>query len=151
MSIERLKTVEAGKAFEFEKKIYTVKSVSYKDLKFIIYTDKRTFVFFESELDVFIQDLIWVEVQKPDVKFEKGGIYTPNKFFPLEKKHTAEVITVNSRSLRIANRLEEVFNEISSGDLSDDKLKKATAMVNISNAIVANEVLNLRFMALQNK
>jgi len=141
MSIERLKDFEVKKAFEFEKKTYCVKSLSYKDLKFLIYTDKRTFVFFESELDEFINTIKWID----------NSVIYPSKGHATEKSHNAEVIAVNSRSLRIANKLEEMFNDIASGEMSDEKLKKATAMVNISNAIVANEVLNLRFMSLQNK
>lgn len=141
MSIERLKDFEAKKAFEFEKKTYCVKSASYKDLKFLIYTDKRTFVFFESEYDEFIDNIKWIDASV-SVTAAKGHT---------AKSHNAEVINVNSRSLRIANKLEEMFNDIATGDMSDEKLKKAAAMVNISNAIVANEVLNLRFIALQNK
>ena len=126
MSIERLKNFEAGKAFEFEKKIYSVKSVNYKDLKFIIYTDKRTFVFFESEYNEFIEQIKWIDTSVS---------------VAADKSHNAELITVNSRSLRIADKLEEMFNDIAGGDLSDDKLKKATTMVNLSNAIDRKSVV----------
>lgn len=138
MSIGKLYPFAPGASFEYQKKIYNVKSCDFVSGKYLVKTNVRTFVFFESEFDAFVQEIRFID--NADKK-----IVTRNE------PYKAEIVGVNSRSLRIADKLEEVFNEISNGDFDEGKLKKAHAMVNISNAIVANEVLNLRFLALKNK
>jgi hypothetical protein len=141
MSIEKLNAFGPGKSFLFEKKRYDVTKTKFQDLKFMIFTEQRTFVYYETELDDFVTK---IEFLSDVEKVSTSPAVSSNSF-------KAEIIRVSDRSLRIAEKLEDVFNDIYKSDNDDAKIKKAASLVQISNAIVANEVARFRFLNLQSK
>lgn len=143
MSIEKLSEFTSGRSFLFEKKRYDVSNTKYQDLKFMIFTSQRTFVFYDTELEDFISKLEFLSDEAVE-KIKQTTAVTTNSY-------KAEIIRVNDRSLRISEKLEDLFNDIYGSENDDAKLKKAASLVQISNAIVANEVARFRFLNLQSK
>jgi hypothetical protein len=141
MSIEKLNEFIPGTSFLFEKRRYDVTKTKFQELKFMIFTKQRTFVYYETEFDEF--------VTKTEFLFNVGpGIAAPAVSNNI---YEAEIIRVSDRSLRISEKLEDLFNDIYKSDNDDVKIKKAASLVQISNAIVANEVARFRFLNLQSK
>jgi hypothetical protein len=155
---EKLKLFENA-TFLWGGREYVVRNTKIIDLKASIFTDRQTFVKYESELDSFLNEIKFIdksvsvqseflvekELQRQEVvqEIKEQGIAI------VQSVHHAEIMDANNRAIRISDKLEDVFNEISSGDFDDQKYKKAEAMVKLSNAIVGNEMTRFKYLTLK--
>lgn len=133
--------------FTFEKKEYKVTGVSVKFEKAVIKTDKgRTWVFYPHELPVFMDK---ITIINPDVLISEKSEWMPSKeVVSTQTPLQTEIILNNQQSRRITDKLEDVFNELSS-DPNEETYKKARAMVDASNAIVNMQLANYKFLTLK--
>jgi hypothetical protein len=155
---EKLKLFENA-TFLWGGREYVVRNTKIIDLKASIFTDRQTFVKYESELDSFLNEIKFIdksvsvqseflvekELQRQEVvqEIKEQGIAI------VQSVHHAEIMDANNRAIRISDKLEDVFNEISSGEFDDQKYKKAEAMVKLSNAIVSNEMTRFKYLTLK--
>ncbi len=155
---EKLKLFENA-TFLWGGREYVVRNTKIIDLKASIFTDRQTFVKYESELDTFLNEIKFIdksvsvqseflvekELQRQEVvqEIKEQGIAI------VQSVHHAEIMDANNRAIRISDKLEDVFNEISSGEFDDQKYKKAEAMVKLSNAIVSNEMTRFKYLTLK--
>lgn len=155
---EKLKLFENA-TFIWGGREYKVQRTKILDLKALIFTDRQRFVKYESELDSFLNEIKFIdksdsteldivnekEVQRQEVveEIKQSGVAV------VQKVYHAEIMDANNRAIRISDKLEEVFNEISSGEFDDQKYKKAEAMVKLSNAIVSNEMTRFKYLNLK--
>jgi len=155
---EKLKLFENA-TFLWGGREYVVKNTKIIDLKASIFTDRQTFVKYESELDSFLNEIKFIdksvsvqsevlvekELQRQEVvqEIKDQGIAI------VQSVHHAEIMDANNRAMRISDKLEDVFNELSSGEFDEQKYKKAEAMVKLSNAIVSNEMTRFKYLTLK--
>lgn len=155
---EKIKLFENSQ-FMYLGKTFKVMNCKVQYHKAMIFTDRQTFVKYETELDAFLTEIEFItdsssiakvlDEEKETVRTEavaeikaKGEVILPNV-------HHAEIMNSNQRAMRISEKLEAVFNEISDGDADEKKLKKAGAMVQLSNAIVNNEMMKFKYLNLK--
>ena len=135
--------------FEYQEVEYRVKTAKLVNLKAVIITDKKPFNFYDSEFKEFIENVRFVGkvsltpvkvivVQEPTVEVEK-----------YVNVHHAEIMDANNRAVRISEKLEMMFNELSNGAPDDKKIKKADAMTKLSNAIVSSEMMRFKYLNLK--
>jgi len=155
---EKLKLFENA-TFLWGGREYVVKNTKIIDLKASIFTDRQTFVKYESELDSFLNEIKFIdksvstesdvvnekELQRHEVvqEIKEQGIAI------VQSVYHAEIMDANNRAIRISDKLEDVFNELSSGEFDEKKYKKAEAMVKLSNAIVSNEMTRFKYLTLK--
>jgi hypothetical protein len=127
-----------GKKFRYDNKEYAVVDVMIRETKAVIRTDKRTFVFFESELVLFMNC----------VEF----IVNANQVEPSSKSHNAEVIVSSPPAVKnvvkVNNKLMEMFDLISV-DSNKENIAKAETMVKLSDAMVKNELIRLKLLQIK--
>jgi hypothetical protein len=127
-----------GKKFLYDNKEYAVVDVTIKEEKAIIRTNKRTFVFFESELVLFMNS----------VEF----IVNANQVAPSSKSHNAEVIVSSPPAVKnvvkVNDKLMEMFDLISV-DSNKENIAKAETMVKLSDAMVKNELIRLKLLQIK--
>jgi hypothetical protein len=134
-------------AFMYEGKKYIVIAAKINGAKAIIKTNKRTFVFLESEFQAFYDEITFVPVV--DVKKELNPIQV-QPYVEITSKSTslnAEVIQANSLSNRIVTKLEVMFDELSNSP-TEESYKKAKSMVDTSNAIMNVMAQNYKYLTL---
>lgn len=154
---EKLLKIENA-IFGYDGKVFKVLETKVVNGKAVIKTDKRTFVFLETELNEF-----WSGINI----FESGGLvieskisqaviaepqsenWIPNKnTLPLkESPHKVEIMQANALSVRMIDKLENVFNELAESP-GEEVYKKADAMVKAANAIVNVQVASLKYLML---
>lgn len=127
-----------GKKFRYDGKEYAVVDVAIRETKAVIRTDKRTFVFFESELVLFMNS----------VEF----IVNANQINFYSKTHDAEVILDPPPAVKqvskVNEKLMEMF-ELISVDSNKENIAKAETMVKLSDAMVKNELIRLKLLQIK--
>lgn len=147
-------------SFIWQGREYEVKNTKCMDLKACIYTNRQTFIKFESELDQFINEIKFIQKNTQGLikKIDEDKELVRNELIQIDEekgvKHSievyhAEIMDANNRAIRISDKLEEAFNDLSEGDFDEKKYKKAESMVKLSNAIVANEMMRFKFLTLK--
>ena len=136
-----------GESFLLNKKVHKVMSAKVVNDRAVIKTNLQSFVKLPSELDAFFESIVLVE-KTYEVAEDS---YLPSKEVVLKATPIQqEIIENNARSRRVTDRLEDIFNEISSQNkISEETYKKARAMVDASNAIVNMQMVNYKFLALK--
>lgn len=136
-----------NRSFLLDKKIHKVMLTKIVNGKAVIKTNIQSFVKLPSEMDAFFDSIVMVE---------KTSELPENDFLPSKDVvHTTtalqqEIIYNNAQSRRVTDRLEDIFNELSSQNkISEETYKKAKAMVDASNAIVNMQMVNYKFLALK--
>lgn len=135
-----------NKSFKLNSKTHKVMSTNIVDNKAVIKTNLQSFVKLPSEMDVFMKSIEIIEntIEKP-----KKNLCPTKNMIPIATPIQEEIIENNARSRRVVDRLEDVFNELSSSNkISEETYKKAAAMVSASNAIVQMQMINYKFLAL---
>jgi hypothetical protein len=145
-SIQLLKEFSVGKVFEFEAKKYVVQEAGVKNFRFCVFTDRRNFVFLESEFGAFYDKVKWYD----DFESSSNALETVvDKSVSKVEVLSFPVLDDVQRSVRVSEKLEDMFNALANEtEVSDANLKKAKAMVDLSNSIVANAVMRVRLMSL---
>lgn len=132
-----------NKAFVWQKKTYIVKQVLIKNLRAIIVTDRRTFVWYESQLDDFMKEIVFLE-NKPELPAKNQSMVPVLGQDVIE----CEIIEQNGLAARLTEKLEGMFDMVEA-DPSDETLKKAKSMVDLANTIVNVQNTNYKFLMLR--
>lgn len=147
-----------GERFIFSTLEYKVLEVKIVNQKATIKTDRRTFVFLESELDDFMEVIKFVDVENFSKKSiepkkelhvqtiwsQEQNIQQVAKYSPLQ----AEIVVAESNAQKVSNKLMEVFNLLADSP-TEETYKKASAMVNLSNSIVNVQMAQIKFLSLK--
>jgi hypothetical protein len=131
--------------FFWKSNLYIVKSAKIVNQKAVIVTDKKSFVYFDNEYQEFFKEV------SASIVRTKNAISENIKNFPIVQKpeeqvHQAIVVNLNNRATRMADKLEEIFNLLSESGSNDIDIKKADAMVKLSNAVVASELVRFKYL-----
>jgi len=135
---------QLGKAFIKDKKTYVIDSTAVKMAKAYIYTDRKTFVLYENELDELIA---CVEVCEVPEELSNQSLQAKPMF--LNAAIGQQISRQNTLSNRMSTKLEEVFDELS-GNPSEETYKKAKSMVEVANSIVNVSMANYKYLTLNN-
>jgi hypothetical protein len=133
-----------GKSFKYCGKTYTVKNTKIVNQKGVVLTDSQSFVKTNSELEAFMEDIEFVKLDKKDLLEFIPSSELVAKSSPLQ----AEILVAESNAQKVSNKLMEVFNSLADNP-SEDTYKKAAAMVNVSNSIVAVQMAQIKFLSLK--
>jgi hypothetical protein len=133
-----------GKSFKYCGKTYTVKNTKIVNQKGVVLTDSQSFVKTTSELEAFMEDIEFVKLDKKDLLEFIPSNELVAKSSPLQ----AEIVVAESNAQKVSNKLMEVFNSLADNP-SEDTYKKAAAMVNVSNSIVAVQMAQIKFLSLK--
>lgn len=135
------------KSFRLGGKVHKVMLTKIVNERAVIKTNLQSFVKLPSELDAFFDSIEIVD--KTPVRYKNDNLPSKEvvqKATPMQE----EIIENNARSRRVTDRLEDIFNEISSQNrISEETYKKCRAMVDASNAIVNMQMVNYKFLALK--
>lgn len=138
-----------GKAFKYCGKTYVVKSTKIVNQKAVVLTDSQSFVKTTSELEAFMEDIEFVKIEKTNENLSAAKAYVPSNEMVLKSSPLqAEIIVAESNTQKVSNKLMEVF-ELLSENPTEDTYKKAAAMVNVSNSIVAVQMAQIKFLTLK--
>jgi hypothetical protein len=135
---------QLGKAFIKDKKTYVIDSTAIKMGKAYVYTDRKTFVLYENELDELI-----ASVEVCEVPEELSNKSLPAKPMFLNAAISQQITRQNTLSNRMSTKLEEVFDELS-GNPGEETYKKAKSMVEVANSIVNVSMANYKYLTLNN-
>jgi hypothetical protein len=115
--------------FKYQNKVFNCVDVKRTEEKFIVKTKQRSFVFFESEFELFYSSLNF------DI----------NKKLPNVKVHDAVVIKEQPICVQVNAKLLDMFEQVSNIEKPNKELlQKASTMVQLSDAMVKNELLRLK-------
>lgn len=134
-------------AFTYEGKKYVVTYAKIIGAKAIIKTDKRTFVFLESEFKAFYDVIVFVPVVDVQKEFKPTQVQPYVEITSKSTSLNAEVIQANSISNRVISKLEMMFDELSNSP-TEETYKKAKSMVDTSNAMMNVMAQNYKFLSL---
>jgi hypothetical protein len=138
-----------GKAFKYCGKTYSVKETKIVNQRGVILTDGQSFVKTNSELEAFIDDIEIVKIEKTTVGVVSSKLFTPSDEVVLKSSpFQAEIIVAESNAQKVSNKLMEVFNSLADSP-TEETYKKAQAMVNVSNSIVAVQMAQIKFLSLK--
>jgi DNA-directed RNA polymerase subunit E'/Rpb7 len=142
-----------GKFFKYNGKIYTVRETKIVNQKGVILTDGSSFVKTKAEMEVFLDEIEILEVL-PVKSFIPGCVtgvdyYKPSDELVLKSSPLqAEIVVAESNAQKVSNKLMEVFNSLADSP-TEETYKKASAMVNVSNSIVAVQMAQIKFLSLK--
>lgn len=147
-----------GERFIFSTLEYKVLEVKIVNQKATIKTDRRTFVFLESELNEFMEVIKFIDVENfskksidPKKEPHVQTIWSQEQNIPQVVKTSAlqaEIVVAESNSQKVSNKLMEVFDSLADNP-TEETYKKASAMVNVSNSIVAVQMAQIKFLSLK--
>jgi len=147
-----------GERFIFSTLEYKVLGVKIVNQKAAIKTDRRTFVFLESELDDFMESIKFLDVEsfpkkvvEPKKELQVQNIWSQEQNVPEVAKTSAlqaEIVVAESNAQKVSNKLMEVFDSLADNP-TEETYKKASAMVNVSNSIVAVQMAQIKFLSLK--
>lgn len=142
-----------GKSFEYNSKVYFCRDAKVVNSLIVVVTNIQTFNFYKTEFAEFLEEIVFITSK--DLKSDSDVIASEVKIneVAIKKQQQNEIITASvvknfSMNETITDKLMAVFNEIDENP-SEDVLKKASAMVMASNAIVSVQsaqykLLNIR-------
>lgn len=147
-----------GEIFIFSTIKYTVLEVKIVNQKAIIKTDRRTFAFLERELDDFIETIKFLDVEHSKNSATPGekslevqniwSLENEGKKAVQSSPLQVEIIVAESNAQKVSSKLMEVFDSLSESP-TEETYKKAAAMVNVSNSIVAVQMAQIKFLSLK--
>ncbi len=147
----------SGKSFKYCGRVYTVNNTKIVNQKAVILTNIQTFSKTLSELEAFIENIVFVKVDKtlPVVNKVVAAAAPPKEEWKPSKEmvaqltpHIAEIVAAETTAERLSSKLMDVFEELSLNP-SETAFKKATAMVGVSNSIINIQLTQMKFWALK--
>lgn len=141
---EAIELFQPGKVFKYEKKIYEVKNTKKVTNNFVLLTDKRTFNFWEVELEMFVESIEFVdpseflvETTKPVPVVQEDSLKLENYWLP-------------KSSMRAKDALDSMIDVFSNPEnVSKEIMEKADALCKLSDKIVSVEKLQLDYVRFQ--
>lgn len=139
----------SGKAFKYCGKTYTVKETKIVNQRAVILTDGQSFVKINSELEAFMDDIEIVKIKKANsIAAAAKSFNQPAEVVVKSSPLQAEIVVAESNAQKVSNKLMEVFDMLSDAP-TEETYKKAQAMVNVSNSIVAVQMAQIKFLSLK--
>lgn len=142
----------SGKAFKYCGSTYQVIEIKIVNYKAVVKTNRQTFVKTESELDVFMEDIEFVQLEKKEASTANGidlSAWKPKKkLVDGLTVFNAEVVAAESAAQKLSNKLMDVFDSLSDSP-TEESYKKASAMVNVANSIVNVQMAQIKFLSLK--
>lgn len=160
----------SGKSFKYCGRVYTVNNTKIVNQKAVILTNIQTFSKTLSELEAFMDDILFIKVDKAIPVVNKKAVFSEidkDEWKPLKEKtheveqwkpskemvvkltpHIAEIVAAETTAVILSNKLMDVFNELSTNP-TETTFKKATAMVGVSNSIINVQLTQMKFWALK--
>jgi hypothetical protein len=133
-----------GKNFRYDGKEFKVADVSVVDNRAVIRTDKRSFVYYESEFEMFLNSCVFVQNKRA----EKARIANYPVVVNEVKPDIPEISTTVKNASKVNEKLMEMFDTICQNPTKEN-IDKADAMVRVSDAMVKNELIRLRFLTIK--
>jgi hypothetical protein len=124
-----------GKKFRHDGKEYKVVDVCIRENKAVIRTNKRTFVYYESELVLFMNSIEFI-------------VHANLQEWKPKEVPVVSVINTETNSEKVNTKLMEMFDTICQNPTKEN-IDKADAMVRVSDAMVKNELIRLRFLTIK--
>jgi hypothetical protein len=136
------------KKFNYKDKVITITKWKKVGVTYVIFTDKQTYNFFESEIDLFIDNLISVRVKLKEGVLEKRQ---------LELKNVSIQVKKDELKPKKMEENEKNIVPIQENDLSVilldtiQKVQKDKTYINQANAIcnVVSQMINIKKLELQ--
>jgi hypothetical protein len=139
-----------GRSFEYKSNLYLCRNAKVISGMAVVITDRQTFNFYKSEFFDFLEEIVFKASN--ELKSNSSAIVSEaNKNEAVVKKQreneviTASVIKNFSINEQITDKLMNVFNQLDD-DPSDEVIKKASAMVMASNAIVSVQASQFKLL-----
>jgi len=101
----------------------------------VIRTNKRTFVYYESELVLFMNSIEFI-------------VHANLQEWKPKEAPVVSVINTETNSEKVNEKLMEMFDTICQNPTKEN-IDKADAMVRVSDAMVKNELVRLRFLTIK--
>lgn len=124
-----------GKKFRHDGKEFKVVDVCIRENKAVIKTNKRTFVYYESELVLFMNSVEFI-------------VHANLQDWKPKEVPVVSVINTETNSEKVNTKLMEMFDTICQNPTKEN-IDKADAMVRVSDAMVKNELIRLRFLTIK--
>jgi hypothetical protein len=124
-----------GKKFRHDGKEFKVVDVCIRENKAVIRTNKRTFVYYESELVLFMNSIEFI-------------VHANLQEWKPKEVPVVSVINTETNSEKVNTKLMEMFDTICQNPTKEN-IDKADAMVRVSDAMVKNELIRLRFLTIK--
>lgn len=139
-----------GKSFEYSSKLYFCRNAKVVSGMAVLITDRQTFNFYKTEFAEFLEEIVFIASK--DLKSNSNVIVSEvkNNEAAIKKQEQNEIITASvvknfSMNETITDKLMAVFSEIDENP-TEDVLKKASAMVMASNAIVSVQAAQYKLL-----
>jgi hypothetical protein len=169
MALDKIKHLE-NQEIIFSKIRYKVTELKEVTGRLVIKTDKRTFTFYPSEVDDWLEFVAIVDLKKEkEIDFDKRYeasvaiakkaaeaqvvpdtlhvVRHPEKVAKNEPLQ-AEIMQSNQMTANVSDKLFEMFEKLAN-EPSESDYKKATAMVSVSHAIINAQLTQLKFLTLK--
>ncbi len=142
-----------GKNFEYNSKQYFCTNAKVVSGMVVVITNRQTFNFYKAEFEEFLEEIVFNSSN--ELKSNSNAIIseTNKNEAVLKNQRENEVITASviknfSINEQITDKLMNVFNQLDE-DPSDEVIKKASAMVMASNAIVSIQTSQFKLLNLK--
>ncbi len=142
-----------GKNFEYNSKQYFCTNAKVVSGMVVVITNRQTFNFYKAEFEEFLEEIVFNSSN--ELKSNSNAIIseTNKNEAVLKNQRENEVITASviknfSINEQITDKLMHVFNQLDR-DPSDEVIKKASAMVMASNAIVSVQTSQFKLLNLK--
>lgn len=142
-----------GKNFEYNSKQYFCTNAKVVSGMVVVITNRQTFNFYKAEFEEFLEEIVFYSSN--ELKSNSNAIIseTNKNEAVLKNQRENEVITASviknfSINEQITDKLMHVFNQLDR-DPSDEVIKKASAMVMASNAIVSVQTSQFKLLNLK--
>jgi hypothetical protein len=142
-----------GKNFEYNSKQYFCTNAKVVSGMVVVITNRQTFNFYKAEFEEFLEEIVFNSSN--ELKSNSNAIIseTNKNEAVLKNQRENEVITASviknfSINEQITDKLMNVFNQLDE-DPSDEVIKKASAMVMASNAIVSVQTSQFKLLNLK--
>lgn len=136
------------KKFNYKDKIITITKWKKVGVTFVVFSDKQTYNFFESEIDLFIDNLIPVRVKLKEGVLEKRQLELKNVSIQVKK----DELNTNKMEENEKNIVPIQENDLSVILLDTiRKVQKDKTYINQANAIcnVVSQMINIKKLELQ--
>lgn len=144
--VEKIKSVIEGTSFTFKGKNYQYKECRSVNSKIMILTDSVTLQADYDNPDGFLDQISVIKTEDQISQFPAEIKPVHTTATEINRAIKAEIISSNQRSTRMADKMEEMFNKLCDGTPSDELVKQATAMRDMSNSIVNLETLKFKML-----
>lgn len=145
---EAVNLFQSEKRFAFENKVYEIRNVKIVSGNLVIITDRKTFNLWEIEVKTFT-DSVTFDVSE-EKKTWKSSVIEAAGVSPGIEPLDVKKYWLPQGSMKAKDALENMLDAFADPEnITDEMIKKATALCMISDKIVSVEKLQLDFVKLQ--